>query len=43
MSLTGSESTMGGVEAAVLDGVGRLITKEGVGLGETEEIVIVGW
>ena len=32
---------MGGVEAAVLDGVGRLITNEGLGLGETEETVIV--
>ena len=32
---------MGGVDAAVLDGVGRAITNEGVGLGETEEAVIV--
>jgi hypothetical protein len=32
---------MGGVEAAVLDGVGRLITNDGPGLGETEETVIV--
>ena len=32
---------MGGVEAAVLDGVGRVITNEGLGLGETEETVIV--
>jgi hypothetical protein len=32
---------MGGVEAAVLDGVGRLITNDGLGLGETEETVIV--
>jgi len=29
------------VEAAVLDGVGRVITNEGLGLGETEEAVIV--
>ena len=40
-SLTGSESKVGGVEAAVLDGVGRVITNEGPGLGETEETVIV--
>jgi hypothetical protein len=32
---------MGGVEAAVLDGVGRVIANEGLGLGETEEAVIV--
>ena len=32
---------MGGVEAAVLDGVGRVITNEGLGLGETEETAIV--
>jgi len=32
---------MGGVEAAVLDGVGVVITNEGVGLSETEETVIV--
>jgi len=32
---------MGGVEAAVLDGVGRVITNEGLGLGETEESAIV--
>jgi hypothetical protein len=32
---------MGGVEAAVLDGVGRVITNEGLGLGGTEETAIV--
>ncbi len=32
---------MGGVEAAVLDGVGVVITNEGVGPSETEETVIV--
>lgn len=32
---------MGGVEAAVLDGVGRVITNDGLGLGETEETAIV--
>ncbi len=32
---------MGGVEAAVLDGVGVVITNEGVGLSETEETVII--
>jgi hypothetical protein len=32
---------MGGVDAAVLEGVGLLITNEGLGLGETEETVIV--
>lgn len=32
---------MGGVEAAVLDGVGTVITNDGLGLGETEETVIV--
>ncbi len=32
---------MGGVEAAVLDGVGVVITNEGVGLSETEETVVV--
>jgi hypothetical protein len=32
---------MGGVEAAVLDGVGRVIANEGLGLGETEETAIV--
>ncbi len=40
-SLTGSGSRMGGVEAAVLDGVGVVITNEGVGPSETEETVIV--
>lgn len=32
---------MGGVEAAVLDGVGTVMTNDGLGLGETEETVIV--
>jgi hypothetical protein len=40
-SLTVSGSRMGGVEAAVLEGVGVVITNEGAGLGETEETVIV--
>jgi hypothetical protein len=31
---------MGGVEAAVLDGVGTVIANDGLGLGETEETVI---
>ena len=32
---------MGGVDAAVLDGVGSVIMNEGLGLGETEESAIV--
>lgn len=32
---------MGGVEAAVLDGAGRVITNEGLGLGDAEETAIV--
>lgn len=33
---SGSESTTGGVEAAVLDGAAGVMTNGGHGLGETE-------
>ena len=39
--LTGSESRIEEAEAAVLDGVGRLITNEGLGLGDTEEETLI--
>jgi hypothetical protein len=38
---TGSDSTTGGLEAAVLDGGGGVIMKEGHGLGETDETTMV--
>jgi len=36
MKLTGSGSTIGGVEGAVLEGGPGVITNEGVGLAERE-------
>jgi len=39
-SLTGLESRIGGVEAAVLDGGGGVIANEGPGLGEAERTVM---
>ena len=41
MAHTGSESRIGGVDAAVLDGGGGVIRNEGHGLDETDEIVIM--
>ena len=41
LSLTGSESRIGEVEAAVLDGVWKLIMNERLGLGDTEEETVI--
>lgn len=38
---TGSDSTIGGVEGAVLDGGPGVIANEGLGLAETEDIVMM--